>query len=175
MWGNELLGRGWRSPCAIFLHVCLFPGLLVLHKNKGGGWGTFAAAYNLCSSLLFVCSCLWLIDVIPPKLTETVYPCPETAAFVLPGTSSAVCSSVHFSVLAGFHPWPCPVCHHGRPCSASHLLLWLCCCRCSPSRWSTRCPTPPLVSFHHDVDFCCQHECLQLLLWVRKQWTPLLN
>lgn len=43
------------------------------------------------------------------------------------------------------------------------------------SRCSIWCPTPPLVSFHHDVEFCCQHEWLQLLLWVRKRCTALRN
>lgn len=61
--------------------------------------------------------------------------------------------------------WPVMFCFSPR---ALALLLTV-------SRCSTRCPTPPLVSFHHDVEFCCQHECLQLLLWVRKRWTALLN
>lgn len=60
----------------------------------------------------------------------------DNAVFVLTGTSS-----VHFSVLARFHSWPCPVCHHGRPCCAFHLMLWLCCC-CSP------CPAVPLGALH---------------------------
>lgn len=87
-------------------------------------------------------------------------------SFVLTDTSA-----IHSSVLVRFHSWPCPV----WPCSASHLTLRLWPPLLTVSRCSTWCPTPPLVSFHHDVEFCCQHECLQLPLWVRKRWTPLLN
>lgn len=43
------------------------------------------------------------------------------------------------------------------------------------SRCPTCCPTPPLAWSCHDVDLCCQHECLQLLLWVTKQRTAPLN
>lgn len=60
----------------------------------------------------------------------------DNAVFVLTGTSA-----IHFSVLARFHPWPCPVCHYGPPCSASHLMLRLCCC-CSS------CPAVSLGALH---------------------------
>lgn len=43
------------------------------------------------------------------------------------------------------------------------------------SRCPTCCPTPSLAWCCHGVDLCCQHEGLQLLPWVIKQWMAHLN
>lgn len=116
----------------------LLVGLLVLLKNKGGGWRAFVAASDLCPSLLFVCSCLWFINVIPPKLTQTVYSCPDAAASVLAGTSSAVCSSVRFSV--GSIPDPAQF-----VIMAGHVLPLT---SCSGSAAAARRPAVPLAALH---------------------------
>lgn len=183
----------------VFFHQLLLLGIVCLAafvRRKGKIQSLFLKLILKLTYLLFcvsaAISALWFLSrgprelklstcalhtasSAPPHRPTSLVPTSSVSVIISPASSPVFMASVPVQ----FHPWPYSVHNHHWSCPASHL-----CCS-GPARLSfsslimSRCPTcfptPPLAWCCHDVDLCCQHKGLQLLLWVRKHWTTLLN